>query len=52
MADLLAQERLVAVAGGPEKYKAILGVVRGGLAKVVVSDYDTGSKLMREKGPS
>jgi DNA-binding transcriptional regulator LsrR (DeoR family) len=49
MTDLRSAKRLIAVAGGEKKYEAVRGVARGRLAKVVITDFDTGSRLVREK---
>ncbi|MDR0361559.1 MAG: hypothetical protein LBJ46_02575 [Planctomycetota bacterium] len=49
MTDLRRTQRLVAVAGGPNKYAALLGVARGRLAKVIITDFDTGRRLIRQK---
>lgn len=47
--DLRSTERLVAIAGGETKYDAIRGVANGRLAKVIITDFDTGTRLVREK---
>lgn len=46
--DVFSTKRLVAVAGGDVKYDAVLGVARGKLAKVLITDYETGQKLAAE----
>lgn len=47
--DVFKTERMVAVGGGTRKYEAIRGVARGRLAKVMICDYDSGRKLLKEK---
>lgn len=46
--DVFSTRRLVAVAGGEAKYDAVLGVARGRLAKVLITDHETGRKLAAE----
>ncbi len=41
--------RRIAVAGGERKYNALLGLVRGGWATVLVTDLDTARKLHDQK---
>ena len=38
--------RVIAVAGGNEKYEAIQGALESGLLDVLITDYETGKKLM------
>ena len=40
----------VAMAGGPEKVDALLGVLRGGLCKALVTDEDTANALLASGG--
>lgn len=46
--EVFSTSRLVAVAGGDVKYDAVLAVARGKLAKVLITDYETGKKLLVE----
>ncbi len=41
-------DRVVAVAGGSQKFDAILGAVRGGFAKVLITDAQTARRLIEE----
>ncbi len=41
-------DRVVAVAGGSQKFDAILGAIRGGFAKVLITDAQTAQRLIRE----
>jgi DNA-binding transcriptional regulator LsrR (DeoR family) len=38
-------ERSVGIAGGPRKYKAILGALRGGWINVLITDQANAEKL-------
>lgn len=40
--------RVIAVAGGSEKYEAIKGALKSGLVDVLITDYETGKKLLKE----
>jgi len=40
--------RVVAIAGGVEKYNAIKGALKSGLINVLITDYETSIKLMKE----
>jgi DNA-binding transcriptional regulator LsrR (DeoR family) len=41
-------DRVVAVAGGSQKFDAILGAIRGGFAKVLITDEQTAQRLIQE----
>jgi DNA-binding transcriptional regulator LsrR (DeoR family) len=41
-------DRVVAVAGGSQKFDSILGAVRGGYAKVLITDAQTAQRLIQE----
>lgn len=41
--------RVIAIAGGAEKYEAIKGALNSGLLDVLITDYETGMKLRKEK---
>lgn len=40
--------RVVGIAGGPDKYEAILGAIQGGLINTLVTDAETAQKLIEE----
>lgn len=40
--------RVVGIAGGPDKYKAILGAIQGGLVNTLITDTETAQKLIEE----
>ena len=44
--ELKAIDRVVAIAGGPEKTHAILGAVRGGFVNVLITDHQTAKRLL------
>lgn len=46
--DMKNLRRKVGVAGGPDKYLAILGAIRGGLINSLVTDKQTAEKLISE----
>jgi DNA-binding transcriptional regulator LsrR (DeoR family) len=46
--DLKNIQRVVGIAGGPEKFKAILGAIRGKLINTLVTDSATAQKLLDE----
>lgn len=46
--QLRALTRVVGVAGGPEKFKAICGAIRGRLVNVLVTDSGTAKRLITE----
>ncbi len=46
--QLRALKRVVGVAGGPEKFKAICGAIRGRLVSVLVTDSETAEQLVAE----
>ena len=46
--DFKALEQKVAIAGGAEKFDAILGAVRGKLVNTLITDVSTGNKLLEK----
>lgn len=46
LADLRAIERVVGVAGGADKFNAILGAIRGKLINILITDRSTAEKLL------
>jgi len=41
--------RVIAIAGGLEKYEAIKGALNSELIDVLITDYDTGMRLIKPK---
>jgi DNA-binding transcriptional regulator LsrR (DeoR family) len=52
MEQLSKVERVVGVAGGPQKVEAILGALRGKLVNVLITDQSTARKLLEPFGNS
>jgi DNA-binding transcriptional regulator LsrR (DeoR family) len=41
--------RVVGIAGGPEKYRAVLGALQGGVINTLITEKETAQKLLQEK---
>ena len=46
--DMKKIPRMVGVAGGPEKYEAILGALQGGIINTLITDSQTAQRLIEE----
>jgi DNA-binding transcriptional regulator LsrR (DeoR family) len=46
--DMKKIPRMVGVAGGPEKYEAILGALQGGIINTLITDTQTAQRLIEE----